>query len=417
MVSPVITGYYRYTDIFFEWHQALPDPDDRSPLKAALAQDAIVHPEHPLRREGVDGAELYMGTLQNFETRLLFSSAQVEYLRYWLHAMQLTKNLIPLPYSDCLLTESSLRHVSPVQFQTKEELRKALKQIEKNNRRLKGVDPTLNTRRDIFERVRSFWSRKQGVWCALDFEAWDRDHTLLTEFGWSIVRWEDEQQIEERGHLTVKEHKYYTNTFVPDNRERFSFGTSEEVSKTTFKQRIQTLVSELQTAGPLFLVFHDNSQDIKYLKSKNVEVQLPNMAFLLPDTLPQDGVFIIDTSDLFAALEGEGGGNRRSLDRVCRHLQIPTAYLHNAGNDAHYTLLALQSMASGDPIDMQREKRWPNRTGSTGVPNQPQTGAGIKVNFDADEGDEDFSDEEGPLGSTVDTNHITSSNGDADDEK
>jgi hypothetical protein len=70
---------------------------------------------------------LYLGTLQSFETRLLFSSAQVEYLRYWLHAMGLTENLISLPYSDCLLTESSLRHVSPVTFKTKDELKGALK--------------------------------------------------------------------------------------------------------------------------------------------------------------------------------------------------------------------------------------------------------------------------------------------------
>ena len=56
---------------------------------------------------------------------------------------------------------------------------------------------------------------------------------------------------------------------------------------------------------------------------------------MLPDAPPQDGIFIVDTSDLFAALEGEAGGNRRSLERVCRHLQITTTYLHNAGNDAH----------------------------------------------------------------------------------
>lgn len=81
------------------------------------------------------------------------------------------------------------------------------------------MDPTLNARRDIFERVRSLWAQKQGIWCALDFEAWDRDHTLLTEFGWSIVRWDGETKVEEQGHLTVKEHRYYTNTFVEDNRE------------------------------------------------------------------------------------------------------------------------------------------------------------------------------------------------------
>jgi len=43
--------------------------------------------------------------------------------RYWLHAIGLTENLISLPYSDCLLTESSLRHISPITFKTKDELK------------------------------------------------------------------------------------------------------------------------------------------------------------------------------------------------------------------------------------------------------------------------------------------------------
>jgi len=77
----------------------------------------------------------------------------------------------------------------------------------------------LNTRREIFERLRTFWTEKVGVWCALDFEAWDRDHTMLTEFGWSFVRWIDSQPVEEQGHLIVKEYRNYRNTFVQDNRE------------------------------------------------------------------------------------------------------------------------------------------------------------------------------------------------------
>jgi len=77
----------------------------------------------------------------------------------------------------------------------------------------------LKTRREIFERVRTLWVEKVGVWCALDFEAWDRDHTMLTEFGWSFVRWIDGQQVEEQGHLIVKEYRHYTNTFVLNNRE------------------------------------------------------------------------------------------------------------------------------------------------------------------------------------------------------
>lgn len=61
------------------------------------------------------------------ESRLLFSSAQVDYIRYWLHAMQLTKEVIPLPYSDCLLTESNLRNVSPVVYHDGGSLRNSIK--------------------------------------------------------------------------------------------------------------------------------------------------------------------------------------------------------------------------------------------------------------------------------------------------
>jgi hypothetical protein len=69
----------------------------------------------------------FSGILENGEARLLFSSAQVEYIRYWLHAMGLTKELIPLPYSDCLLTSSRLQNISPVVYKTGSQLHLALK--------------------------------------------------------------------------------------------------------------------------------------------------------------------------------------------------------------------------------------------------------------------------------------------------
>src|SRR5260370_12456142 len=67
------------------------------------------------------------GTLEDGEARLMFSSAHVEYVRYWLHAIGLTKELIPLPYSDCLLTPSRLQNHSPVIYNTGAELRNPLK--------------------------------------------------------------------------------------------------------------------------------------------------------------------------------------------------------------------------------------------------------------------------------------------------
>ncbi|KAI0068534.1 hypothetical protein BV25DRAFT_1791899 [Artomyces pyxidatus] len=396
MPDILIHGFYRHTDIWYEWHQALPNQEDGQALKAILSFDALVHPDHPLRLEGKKGIELSIGTLQNGEARLLFTSAQVEYIRYWLHATGLTKELIPLPYSDCLLTKSSLQNWSPVIYKTGGELRSANKVIEKNNRRLKGTDTALAARRLAFERVRALWAEKQGVWCSLDFEAWDLDHKVLTEFGWSLARWEDGKEVEEMGHLIVKEHQYYTNQYVPEHRHRYNFGTSEIVSRKEFKTRINDLLDRISTPGPLFLVFHDNSQDVKYLRSESVQAPLANLSYLLPDscaatmTADDPGLFVIDTAELFAALEGDSSGaQKRSLERVCRHLQIPTDYLHNAGNDARYTHLALISMASGDPLDIQREKRWPNHT-------QGATGPAVK--FSKVEEDSEASDDEGDGG-------------------
>jgi hypothetical protein len=115
------------------------DKQDGDALKAVLAHDALVHPDNPLRKPKVDGIELYIGqltflfiiyslisvqgTFHAGDSRLLFSSAQVDYVRYWLHAMKLTSSIIPMPYSDCMLVESDLRNVSPVVFKTGGELR------------------------------------------------------------------------------------------------------------------------------------------------------------------------------------------------------------------------------------------------------------------------------------------------------
>lgn len=158
------------------------------------------------------------------------------------------------------------------------------------------------------------------------------------------------------------------------------------------------MIVESQSKGPLFLTFHDNSQDIKrvvcpyntagiptYLLSRvifrylnQLEAPIANMAFLLPDATPLDGVYVADTADMFAALEGDTSGHR-SMESMCNHLKIKTEYLHNAGNDAYvsldstsiaslaktapfqYTLSALKSMASGNQLDIQRDERWPNR--------------------------------------------------------
>ncbi|KZT74359.1 hypothetical protein DAEQUDRAFT_781910 [Daedalea quercina L-15889] len=386
-----VTGYYRFTDIFFEWHKSLPDQEDVSPLKALLAYPALVHPDHPLRHEGGNGLELHLGpsgTFESGEMRLLVSSAQVEYIQYWLHAMQLTKSPIPIPSSAYLIQPSDLTNCSPSVYNDATVLKKAIKTIDKNNKRIKGAPSLLTNRRINFEKIRTIWAAKVGTWLAIDFEAWDRDHTIITEYGWSLVRWESKDdsksEVTEDGHLIVTEYRGFHQTYVQENRDHFNFGNSEDVDKHTFRQRIRDMIARYREKGPLFLVFHDNNQDVKYLRGDSIKA-LTDFEYLLPDQPPESGVYVIDTGDMFAALEGESSGNKRSLERACRHLQIPTEFLHNAGNDAHYTLAAMISMASGDTLDVQRDKRWPNRTSSINT----------KVEFKPWEEDSDEDDLEG----------------------
>lgn len=44
--------------------------------------------------------------------------------------------------------------------------------------------------------LRTLCLAKIGTWIAMDFEAWDRDHTVLTEIGWRLVQWVYQQHCE-----------------------------------------------------------------------------------------------------------------------------------------------------------------------------------------------------------------------------
>lgn len=381
MLQPTVTGYYRYTDIWFDWHSKLPNPEDGSVLKAILAHDALAHPKHPLHVEGDQGARLYQGTFKTGEARLLFSSAQVDYVRYWLHAMGMTKEVIPLPWSDCLLTSSDLETVTPVIYPDGGAIRGALKVIDKNNKKLKGAgfEKTLTHRRLVFERARSLWAAKKGIWCAIDFEAWEMDHEEITEFGYRFVGWKDGSKVEECGHWIVENAMQYTNSrYVQGNRDWYQFGQSEKIRRKVFDQRIRDLLVTLRSYGPVYLVFHDPYGDLKYLNQVGAELGT-DVSHVLPDAVPSGGILIIDTAELLHGLMGESGGNSRSLEKMCNLLRVPASFFHNGGNDAHYTLSCLIEMAGGDPLDIQRETRWPNRSKGLWVPD---------VSDDEDDGDD-----------------------------
>jgi hypothetical protein len=86
---------------------------------------------------------------------------------------------------------------------------------------MKNVSGLLVNRLQLFERVRAIWQAGIGTWLAMDFEAWEREHTVVTEFGWASIHVQDGDDIREQGHLKLRYGNtvYYNGTYVPNHRE------------------------------------------------------------------------------------------------------------------------------------------------------------------------------------------------------
>lgn len=83
---------------------------------------------------------------------------------------------------------------------------------------------------------------------------------------------------------------------------------------------------------PVVLVFHDSGQDLKYLKALGIDV-----------FKTQDIIDIADTRDMCQYIDRTR--NPTKLATVLSGLGLQYRYLHNAGNDAVYTLQVMIGLA------------------------------------------------------------------------
>ncbi|KAG8976527.1 hypothetical protein FRB90_009142, partial [Tulasnella sp. 427] len=208
----------------FEWHKMCPE-DSVEQLKAFMYPGCITSPENPLVAGG-EGLQIWQANMKaNNEIRLLFSSAQIEYIRYWLYEMGITPQKIPIPRSQYVIPEDQLMNITPRLFKSDSEIKKAQKDIVKMNKRLKGVDSGMQSLRERFETIRKLFQspEKNGTWCAIDLEDWEYDHKVITEFGYSLIQWEGGEEKRERGHWTVAGTPR-NGVYVPDARDYYHFG-------------------------------------------------------------------------------------------------------------------------------------------------------------------------------------------------
>ncbi|KAH8176433.1 QDE-2-interacting protein [Sarocladium implicatum] len=178
------------------------------------------------------------------------------------------------------------------------------------------------------------------VFVCIDAEALERKPNQVSEVGIAVLDTRDLQGVE-RGpagknwwplikayHLRVKEYSGLRNyQFVQGCPDKFIAG------------EIMKVLKPLAANGrDLVLVGHDVSQDIKYIKDLGVDAR--EVSFIRE----------IDSQVIHKSWRQRRDG--RSLEAVLSELCMQFKYLHNAGNDAVYTLRAVIGVA----VEQMREE-------------------------------------------------------------
>ncbi|KAI0122265.1 hypothetical protein F4814DRAFT_446202 [Daldinia grandis] len=202
---------------------------------------------------------------------------------------------------------------------------------------------------------------------SVDIEAWEQSVNIVTEVGLSILDTQDIINVPpgkdgygwfpfiKSHHFIIEENKHKVNyKYVRGCPEKFNFGDSKFVGGNKIGRMIGKIVGDNESPDqrPVIIVGHAVGQDLSYLKK-------------LGYNLWQTPQFIdeIDTRSMFQYLEKSSDG--RGLSTLCEHLGILCRNLHNAGNDATYTLRAMIAIAvkqRASNSERQKEEN-PNESG------------------------------------------------------
>lgn len=194
---------------------------------------------------------------------------------------------------------------------------------------------------DQYRRVVQELASPQGKlihrFVALDIEAFERAPRRLTEFG--IAIYDRDTRHTQHHHLLIREHLRHCNTqFAPNRKRHFAFGKSLVMSTAQAMGFLTSLLLPRHPSeGRVALVGHALSCDLAFLRRAKVRHSRDRIKAAILDGVPH-----YDLQGLHR--HWECNWKASSLEAVCSSLEIPTKALHNAGNDAAYTLEAFRKL-------------------------------------------------------------------------
>lgn len=203
-------------------------------------------------------------------------------------------------------------------------------------------------------------SRQNAILFAIDIEGFESNQNIITEIGISI--YDPRENLREHGvtvpilrnyHLIVSEFFTLRNkNYLTDVKDCYLLGESIILPYDQCADFIQSLVNFYmfpktaaeKTWGRCF-VGHGMANDLNWLKSMGIKFP-PNMkdiSYRYNRGKTDDSAYIIDTSKLHQIMYGDTYG---SLGKNLKLHKIPHSFLHNAGNDAYYTLQLLLNIGN-----------------------------------------------------------------------
>lgn len=227
-----------------------------------------------------------------------------------------------------------------------------------DNIKLKEIPPRIEAKLDFWryiEKTILTISRRNSILFALDIEGFESNQNIITEIGISIF--DPRENLPEYGLMTPILHNYHlivseyltlrNKNFLSDLKDCYLLGESLILTYEQCTNFIQSLINfyiipkteEDKTWGRCF-VGHGISNDLAWLRSMNIELptKLKDISFRYQPSETVETAYIIDTSKFHQILYGDMYG---SLGKLLKLYNIPHSYMHNAGNDAYYTLQLL----------------------------------------------------------------------------
>lgn len=235
-----------------------------------------------------------------------------------------------------------------------------------------SIQPSKPKHKEEFEDVPFF--------VCVDCESWERNHSAITEIGIATLdmgalppsqplTYEIIMPQMTYRHIRITEHRQLRNgKFVPDAADRFDFGTTEFQAL----KALPAVLAEAFTPPPLPMhttpkgkkrrtiafVGHDAAADIKYLNDCKFDSRIAVREML--QRLDEEAGFgagaaremdVFDTAEMYRAITGEM--NTKGLGKMLHELGLQPWNLHNAGNDAAYTLRAFVRMCDRPMMDLE----------------------------------------------------------------